>query len=127
MICPSRQTSRPKFDLNSHSDGLRQTNGRFSRLGGMKLAKEPMVCGKFAWKLSKLAVLNSHYSTKPSDDLSVRTVCSSSSVKTAIVASSFKSQLFKKSSLKLFALYFESKLHDQQRKALFATNFGLKD
>ena len=32
--CPSRQTSRPKSDLNSHSDGLGRTNGRFARLGG---------------------------------------------------------------------------------------------
>ena len=59
-ICPSRRTSRPKSDLNSHSDGLRRTNGRFTRLGGMVLAKGDMVCGKFAWKLAELAILNSH-------------------------------------------------------------------
>ena len=43
-----------------------------------------MVCGKFAWKLAELTVLNSHLPTKPSDSLSVQTICSSSSVKTAI-------------------------------------------
>ena len=59
-ICPSRRTSRPKSDLNSHSDGLRRTNGRFTRPGGMELAKGAMVCGKFAWKLAELAILNSH-------------------------------------------------------------------
>ena len=59
-ICPSKRTRRPKSDLNSHSDGLRRTNGRFNRLGGMELAKGAMVCGKFAWKLAALAILNSH-------------------------------------------------------------------
>ena len=58
--CPSTRTSRPKSDLNSHSDGLRRTNGRFTRLGGMVLAKGAMVCGKFAWKSAELAILNSH-------------------------------------------------------------------
>ena len=47
-ICLSRRTGRPKSDLNSHSDGLRRTNGRFARLGGLELAKRAMVCGKFA-------------------------------------------------------------------------------
>ena len=60
MICLSRRTSRPKSDLNSPSDGLRRTNGRFTRLGAMVLAKGAMVCGKFAWKLAELAILNSH-------------------------------------------------------------------
>ena len=59
-ICPSRQTSRPKSDLNSHSDGLKRTNGQFASLGGMELPKGAIVCGKFAWKLAELAVLNSH-------------------------------------------------------------------
>ena len=39
----SKGTSRPKSDLNSHSDRLRRTNGRFARLGGMELAKGAMV------------------------------------------------------------------------------------
>ena len=60
MIYPSSRTSQPKSDLNSLSDGLRQTNGRFACCGGMELAKRAMVCGKFAWKLAELAVLNSH-------------------------------------------------------------------
>ena len=59
-ICPSRRTSRPKSDQNSHSDGLRRTDGRFARLGGMELAKRAMFCGKFASKLAELAALNSH-------------------------------------------------------------------
>ena len=79
-ICPSRRTSRPK----SHSGGLRRTSGRFARLGGMETAQGAMVCGKFAWKLAELAILNSHQSNKPSDDLSFQTICLSSSVKTAI-------------------------------------------
>ena len=59
-IYPSSRTSQPKSNLNSLSDGLRQTNGRFACCGGMELAKRVMVCGKFAWKLAELAVLNSH-------------------------------------------------------------------
>ena len=55
-ICPSRRTSRPKFDLSSHLDGLRRTNGRFACHGGMELEKGAMVCGKFASKLAELAV-----------------------------------------------------------------------
>ena len=39
IICPSRQTGQPQFNLNSHSDGLRRTNGQFARLGGMELAE----------------------------------------------------------------------------------------
>ena len=51
---------------------------------GTELAKRAMFCSKFASKLLELAaVLNSHKSTKPSDDLSVQTICSSFSVKTA--------------------------------------------
>ena len=44
-ICPSRRTSRPKSDLNSHSDGLTRTNGQFAGRGGMELADRAMVCG----------------------------------------------------------------------------------
>ena len=41
----------------------------------MELAKGPMVCGKFAWKLAELAVLNSHYrGTKRLDSVNVCSV-----------------------------------------------------
>ena len=49
FVRPSRRTSRVKSDLDSHSDGIGGTNGRFARLGGMELAKGAMVCGKHAW------------------------------------------------------------------------------
>ena len=37
-ICPS--VGRPKSYLNSHSDGLRRTNGRFVRRGEMEQAEK---------------------------------------------------------------------------------------
>ena len=41
-ICPSvcASVGRPKSYLNSHSDGLRRTNGRFVRPGEMELAEK---------------------------------------------------------------------------------------
>ena len=50
-ICSSRRTSRPKSDLTSHSDGLRRTNCRFARHGGMEVGKRAMVFEKFCLEL----------------------------------------------------------------------------
>ena len=46
--------------IHTQTDFNEQYNGQFACLGGMELAKEVIVCGKFAWKLAELAVLNSH-------------------------------------------------------------------
>ena len=79
-IYPSRRTSRSRSDLNSHSDGPKRTNG------GMEIAKGAMVLHQlYRTTLVEFIVLNSHYSTQPSDHLSVLMICSSSSVKRAII------------------------------------------
>ena len=82
MICSSTQTSHPKFNLNSHLDEqmgnlpvMREWKVNVEE--GIKAAKK----GTKKQKEQSLTTSDSHQSTKPSDDLSIQMICSSSSVK----------------------------------------------